>query len=502
MKRRLAALALCLVFTGTLFAAPKARAVVAEAAATAIGVAVLGSYLAASGLSMTVDSADTVTSGLESLASDYVAETGAADDAVSWLTTIADLVSVPSDGVLRLPAAVVCIVGAFTDWLTETFGLTEKESDIGFSFEKGYLLADGSYLDVPSVEGAISELLSNYPDLVLYPIPYNLDLATGAYLHLSLSSTGYLKYEYCTSTGTSTSGTFNSNYQNAAYVCFVNRLDMPSMPMWHVYFDKNLSYLNCSSFLCELSNWGTYSSGSELSISRGDSFAQIADEISETSNKNLNIYVPSTITTLDDLASTVPDQIASNTFNVTYELTQEGTGEGTDTEDGTGADDTTVGLLQSILQGVKAIPDAFTNSLTDVFTPSQEAIDSLSAEVDAKLPIIPTLQNFGDTLVYNLEHPEECANGLGLTTVVDLGKGRGTYLGDTTHDLLDVSWYLEYKSLVDDLIVGFCWLCFLWNCYGALPRIIHGEGSVITVKPLDFDPLGAGSGVKELGKGK
>lgn len=130
------------------------------------------------------------------------------------------------------------------------------------------------------------------------------------------------------------------------------------------------------------------------------------------------------------------------------------------------------GLGSSIVGGIREL-------LVSLFSPSEDGVNNLNSQVDEKLPVIGDLQSLGDELVSTLENPGGSANDLRMTTVVDLGKGRGSILGSAQINILDVTWYLEYKPLVDDIIVGFAWLVFLWNLYGQLPSIIHGGASAL-----------------------
>lgn len=136
--------------------------------------------------------------------------------------------------------------------------------------------------------------------------------------------------------------------------------------------------------------------------------------------------------------------------------------------------------LKGVVSGiVDGLLDGLSSLLTDLFSPSEEAVDKLNTEVDTKLPLIGDLQSLGDDLVSTLENPGKSVKDLRMTTVVDLGKGSGQIKGAGQINLLDVSWYMEYKPLVDDIIIGFVWLVFLWNLYGALPSIIHGGASAL-----------------------
>lgn len=137
------------------------------------------------------------------------------------------------------------------------------------------------------------------------------------------------------------------------------------------------------------------------------------------------------------------------------------------------------GIWESIKGLGQSIIDGIIGGLQSLFLPSEESLNSFSGEVDEKLPIINDVQELGDQFVAAIENPAQAVNDLRMTTVVDLGQGGGQITGNAQINLLDVSWYLEYKPLVDDVIVGFVWLVFLWNLFGQLPNIIHGGASAL-----------------------
>lgn len=499
LAMRIASLTLCVVFVGALFAAPKAKAVAVEAAAVSIGVAVLGSYLIATNMDLIGDTAETISNGITSLVSDFcdfISYDGTGDD---WLSELGNNAVVTSPGLISIAGAYALSLADFVDWLTEMFGLdADGKEAVAVPGTASYYLYNG--VEFPDIE-------SIWTNKVMYPFAF-ISYRYPSY-YLTFSSPEPIGFSDYVSIGKVGAGSVGHHYKfdgskwvyDFELVCDTFSSSVYSEPIWSSF---DLKKSDGSLFLSASVPVPVGAVSGQLELTRNPGFSNIAENAEGTNE--LAIYTALPGVTLEDLAADIPAQIAAGTLAPTVELTQteEGTGEGEGTDDDTviGGDSTTVGLLQSILNRVKAIPESISTSIADVFTPSQEAVDNLASEVDTKLPFIPVLKDFGSDLVYNLEHPEVCADGLGLTTVVDLGKGRGIYLGDTTHDLLDVSWYLEYKPLVDDLIVGFCWLVFLWNCYGALPRIIHGEGSTITVHAREFSDVGAGSGKKALGDGK
>lgn len=143
--------------------------------------------------------------------------------------------------------------------------------------------------------------------------------------------------------------------------------------------------------------------------------------------------------------------------------------------------DAIISLLTAIRDGILSIPQAIAKAVAAIFCPTDEAIQAVQTDVATKLPLITDVKsilgNFGDLL----KNPDKAASGLALTTIVDLGKHTGGGWSDAKINLLDASWFLPYKSLTDDIIVGLAWLVFLWNLYGQLPGIIHGSASDLSV---------------------
>jgi len=479
---RLASLALCVVFTGMLFGVPKAKAVATE---TAVATAAIGAYMNSTGLIMTAKglTGAALSEFLLGQCAAHVAAMEAAATPVAastsgFLSSIAAGCSISPAGMLVIGAGAVLLIGGLVAWYIHENALEEEGKTAIFSFESAYYLEDGTQLIFvdPSV-GILAD-----EDATFFVANVDYSLTNGYHIMFSSPGAGYLSCIVTSPSGTSESVAIGGNLW-ASYTFDGGKLTYESecyvTPAVHWYSSTKDSWLtkNTSFYIGEPVS-------SDLTVTRGDEFTQPDQTIDSEALEQMVIDVGlSSGATLDDVATTVPEQLAANTANYTYEITVNEAGEGSGDPD-TGTNTETTGLLQSILTAIGGVAGTAVSGIQSLFTPSQSAIDGLSAQIDDKLPFIPTLQNFGDTLVYNLEHPEHCADGLGLTTVVDLGKGRGTYLGNTQHDIFNVSWYLEYKPLVDDIIVGFCWLCFLWNCYGALPRIIHGEGTVDKVATI------------------
>lgn len=136
--------------------------------------------------------------------------------------------------------------------------------------------------------------------------------------------------------------------------------------------------------------------------------------------------------------------------------------------------------LADIATGIMDLPGLVVNGLLEglaellmsLFVPSPDAVASIEALVDEKLPIKEQLATWLDGFKVVLGNPDGYASN--LTFIVDFSKAENVYAdyGDSKVNFLPVEWYLKYKPMVDDIIVGVAWLVFLWNLYGRLPAII------------------------------
>ncbi|MCM1233375.1 MAG: hypothetical protein NC489_24935 [Ruminococcus flavefaciens] len=118
-----------------------------------------------------------------------------------------------------------------------------------------------------------------------------------------------------------------------------------------------------------------------------------------------------------------------------------------------------------IIEGLESL-------LKTLFIPSADVVSGLEDLLDEKLPIKEQLGTWVDGFKVVLANPESYASN--LTFTLDFSKATNVYAdyGDSKVNFLPVDWYLQYKSTVDDIIVGVAWLVFLWNLYGRLPAIV------------------------------
>ena len=133
-------------------------------------------------------------------------------------------------------------------------------------------------------------------------------------------------------------------------------------------------------------------------------------------------------------------------------------------------------IYNVIISLPKLIAEAIGEVLKVLFIPSDEDIQEVKELMNEKLPIIPILTGFGDDVVEVLENPEDYVSDLEFG--VDFGKAE-TYwdYGESNTNMMNLSWYLKYRDKVNDIIVGFAWLVFLWNLFGQLPSIISGNNN-------------------------
>lgn len=121
---------------------------------------------------------------------------------------------------------------------------------------------------------------------------------------------------------------------------------------------------------------------------------------------------------------------------------------------------------------IEAFGEMISDVVTTLFVPSEATVSEITDLLDEKLPLITDLSSWVDDLMKIMQSPEDYASN--LTFDVDMSKAENTYwdYGDSSTNAISVSWYMKYKSTVDDIIVGIAWLIFLWNVHCQLPAII------------------------------
>ena len=114
--------------------------------------------------------------------------------------------------------------------------------------------------------------------------------------------------------------------------------------------------------------------------------------------------------------------------------------------------------------------------MVSVFVPDADYVnmkyEELKSRFDFAYSIIETIQvmeaQFGVAMVSE-EAPK---------IKIDLGSAKSKYNWGTECYVLDLSWYSEYKPMVDNILSAIMWGFFIWRLFVRLPSIINGVGSV------------------------
>lgn len=61
---------------------------------------------------------------------------------------------------------------------------------------------------------------------------------------------------------------------------------------------------------------------------------------------------------------------------------------------------------------------------------------------------------------------------------INLGNAEGKYNYGNTAYALDMTWYSRYKPLIDNIIIAFAYISFIFLVFKRLPDIISGAGAI------------------------
>lgn len=388
---RVASLALCAVFTASVFGAPKSKAVAVE---TAIGTAAVASYFQATGLTMAASAGSTgalVTTGVADIVGSYAVATGAASSGSAFLSSLAAGVSISPAGALVLTAAAVVAIGALVAWYIGDAGLgAEGDTAVAVPGTSDFYSYNGVVL--PNIE-------SVWVDKETYPFAFVYQNPSNEYWYLYFCSNSIFqsvsdsKYYF-----EDTFGSFSvvKNFERGFY-----QFDSDS---W-LFIAEGSSYQKNGSFGSNPLTWASYSvlcSDSSVSLSfvdavpvgdvqdqlevtRAPEFAQPDTEFETESQKQMVIdlgFTPGI--TLDEAVELVPEQIAAGTLAPTYEITTDQTGEGEGTEQ---PDDSLVYVpwferIQTSIGNLgKSIVDGILDGVQGLFVPSEAYMEALPAQI-------------------------------------------------------------------------------------------------------------------------
>lgn len=165
--------------------------------------------------------------------------------------------------------------------------------------------------------------------------------------------------------------------------------------------------------------------------------------------------------------------------------------------------DKVISVLNKILDGILSLPqlvaDAVVVGFTALFVPSEAVVAESTRMIDVKLPFIADITTWVDNLMEIMQTPEAYASN--LTFAIDMSKAKNTYWdwGGAEANALSMDWYMEYKSTVDDIIVGIAWLVLLWNVHGQLPSIISAlHNGTYSLANLEYQKYNIGNRTKRM----
>lgn len=373
---RVASLALCVVFTGLLFGAPKAKAMGLEVATGSLAVA---TYLSATGAPLIVTpgaSANLVATGISSMASSYVGATGVASSGSAWLSSLAAGVSISPAGALVLTAAAVVAIGALVAWYVNEKGLDDTGTSVVLS-DYSYVI-NGETFCFPIYESSdqsLDESMRFYRD-VTYQIDNGYSFCwSGRYIRFYNSS------------GSSCGSLILDSYDffQIRIIEDSNRLMFCSYrDVWDVGYISNSSN---TALVSVIPQW--FGAASEVSVLRTPEFTQLDIEFEPESQKQMVIDAGFPAgTTLDTVAEQVPELIAAGTLAPTYEITTTDTGEDTGNGTETQPDEET-GIYIPVLSDIKTrlstlgdtIVDGIMDGLASLFVPSETYLEALPEQI-------------------------------------------------------------------------------------------------------------------------
>lgn len=398
-KMRMLAASLALVLCVSLYSVPRAKAVATE---VAVGTAAVASYFQATGLTMAASAGSTgalVTTGVADIAGSYAMATGAASSGSAFLSSVATGVSLSPAGAIVLTAAAVVAIGALVAWYVSENGLDEVGSSVvtlpGTS--DSYLYGDVVLPDIGSLW--MSTVSAEYPYAVVRTE------SNGGYALMAFTSPVVCQggdtcimsdygYYIKSALGQNSWGDFSNK---SSY----NRFNVtnPNNGQYVVWSSHDILYLNSDKiYLSATTPVPDGDVTDQLEVVRAPEFTQPDTEFSPESQKQMVIDVGFPAgTTLDTVATQVPELIASGNLSPTYEITIS-PGEGTDPEPEPEPElqPEVVSLLQSIKTTLTSIPTLIADSvmagLQSLFVPDEtffaEAVPELQKTFQDRMGLL------------------------------------------------------------------------------------------------------------------
>lgn len=374
MKRKIAmrvcSLALCVVFTGMLFGAPKSKAVVTE---ISIGTSAVAGYMTATGVPLTVinGTAATVSSGVASMAGSYATATGAATSGSAWLSSLAAGVSISPVGALVLSAAAVVAIGAFVAWYINENNLAAPD-DTAVAVPGTYAFYRYNGRELPAVPSdavystnVILDLNGRGSYFLINSLASDIVLVSNNSIYVSDQSSSY---SY--SSGLS-SWMYSASMNSAGTYSFVDI----------IWSSVGIQDDSGNVVLVYFPPVPVGDVSDQLEVVRKPDFTQpdIGLDPSSATEMVIDVGLPAG-TTLETAVEDIPAKIAEGTLEATYEMTE--AGEGTEPDEDAGI---YIPILSDIKAGIDGLADAITDALSSalesLFVPSEAYLETLPQQI-------------------------------------------------------------------------------------------------------------------------
>lgn len=139
---------------------------------------------------------------------------------------------------------------------------------------------------------------------------------------------------------------------------------------------------------------------------------------------------------------------------------------------------TFMGHFSVIVDAIVAVPQAILSGLKtlflSLFSPSADFMESKVTALKEKYPFVDTFSSLGVTFKSFFQN----IGSKPPIIWIDLGAGSGWFPMGGRVKFLDLSWYSQFKPLMDNISGGFLWLWTGWRLFQSAPGIISGASGM------------------------
>ena len=431
---------------------------------SSVGVSLMPSDAAIEGLVRSLDEL------VPDFVDDYVAQVGEFSFD-TFTSTIEQGCIIRTNGLLQVGQAAASLMGRFTAWLIEKFGLIGED---GTPVTEPVIVYDGTYYCVVNGEtvrpcydsaGNLVYVFPRTDDLLSYTFDtgYTVDVQN----NYNGNSYGYIKIENYEWKDAANSAAWGFSAETGQNFCYLYS-DLSSVPTLQgsVYFTNNFGIIS-----------GSRSTDENVAVEidpHYESVPTVEDQHAMVINNGISY------TDEQSYIDAVLGGVAAGTLAPTYAIENVAEGDVTVPDEGTDTDDVQVSILdwtKKIWQTVTELPGAIADAIADafaaVFSPDPELVNEITGTFSEKFGFVETLKRVGDDL-FGMS-----ASADPPVVWIHLEDAEGRYIYGGTVKALDMSWYQRYKPDMDRILSGFLWIAYLWLLFRRLPDIISGAGLVI-----------------------